>query len=120
MLAANASNGRPGKSPFVSEKANTNVSKTLFHLTAVATFIFIVTVLAMVMMLIGDAKAPVNVWFNVHGATVMTVEVLAIGLFGMLAMFADRNETLHEQRNRTNTPIASQPPVPPTADSGRE
>ena len=93
------------------------MSKTLFHLTAIATFIFIVTVLAMVMMLIGDANAPVNVWFNVHGATVMTVEVIAIGLFGMLAMFADRNETLREQRSRTDARCESHPPVPPPATS---
>ncbi len=72
--------------------------QTLFLLTAIATTAFIVTILAMVAMLLGDPNAPVNVWFNVHGATVMTVEVVTIGAFGLSAMFADRRETIREQQ----------------------
>ena len=82
-----------------------NLSKTLFLLTAAATSGFIVTILAMVAMLLGDPNAPVNVWFNNHGATVMAVEVLAIGAFGLSAMAADRRETLREQgKKQTNPP----------------
>ena len=49
------------------------LSQSLFMLTAVATTAFVITILAMVAMLLGDPDAPVNVWFNNHGATVMTV-----------------------------------------------
>ena len=75
-------------------------SQTLFKLTALVTTVFIITILAMVAMLVGDPEAPVNIWFNRNGATVMTVEVIAIGVFGMSAMIADRNETLREQRQK--------------------
>jgi len=75
-------------------------SKALFLLTAGVTTIFVITVLAMVAMLIGQPNAPINVWFNVHGATVLTVEVISIGVFGMAAMIVDRSETLCEMRNR--------------------
>ena len=77
-----------------------NCSKTLFQLTAAVTAVFIVTILAMVAMLVGDANAPVNLWFNVHGATVLTVEVIGIGVAGMSAMIADRRETLRELREK--------------------
>jgi succinate dehydrogenase hydrophobic anchor subunit len=73
------------------------LSQTLFKLTAVVTTVFVITILAMVAMLVGDPDAPVNLWFNRNGATVMTVEVIAIGLFGMSAMIADRNETVREE-----------------------
>ena len=73
------------------------LSQTLFKLTAVATTMFIITILAMVAMLVGDPDAPVNLWFNRHGATVMTAEVLAIGVFGLSAMISDRNETRKQQ-----------------------
>ena len=78
--------------------------QTLFTLTAVATTIFVITILAMVAMLLGDPEAPVNVWFNRQGATVMTFEVLAIGAFGTSAIFFDRRELLREQRQKKNPP----------------
>lgn len=77
------------------------LSKALFLLTAAVTTVFIVTILAMVAMLVGDPHAPINVWFNVHGATVMTIEVVAIGVVGMSAMIADRRETVREAREKS-------------------
>ncbi len=81
-------------------------SKVLFFVTAAATAIFIITILAMVAMLVGDPLAPVNVWFNKNGAMVMTVEVIAIGVSGMSAMIADNRETRKEfrERGRGQTP----------------
>ena len=76
------------------------LSKALFLMTAAVTTIFIITILAMVAMLVGEPDAPVNVWFNVHGATVMTVEVLGIGVMGMSAMIADRRETIRELQEK--------------------
>lgn len=75
-------------------------------MTAGATTVFVVTILAMVAMLVGDPKAPVNLWFNDHGAIVMTVEVVAIGILGMAAMIVDRIETLRELRDKSRGPQA--------------
>ncbi len=74
------------------------LSQSLFMLTAAATTAFVITILAMVAMLLGDPDAPVNVWFNNHGATVMTVEVIAIAGFGLSAMIADSREMRQKQQ----------------------
>ena len=76
------------------------LSQILFMLTAVATTTFVITILAMVAMLLGDPDAPINVWFNNHGATVMTVEVIAIAVFGFTAMIADSRETAQKQQQQ--------------------
>jgi len=70
------------------------LSKVLFQLTAIVTVVFIITILAMVAMLVGDPNAPANLWFNRNGASVLTIEVIGIGIAGMAAMIADRRETL--------------------------
>jgi hypothetical protein len=85
-------------------KSLMKLPQTLFTLTAVATTVFVITILAMVAMLLGDPEAPVNVWFNRQGATVMTFEVLAIGFFGSSAIFFDRREILREQRQKKGPP----------------
>ena len=74
------------------------LSQILFKLTALSTTAFIITILAMVAMLVGDPDAPVNIWFNKHGASVMTIEVISIAVLGLAAMAADRNETLRQQQ----------------------
>lgn len=76
------------------------ISKFLFQTTAAITVIFIVTIFAMVAMMYGDPQAPVNVLFNAHGAMILTVEVIGIGVAGMSAMIADRCETLREAREK--------------------
>ena len=53
--------------------------------------------MAMVSMMLGEPTAPVNLWFEKHGGTLMLVEVIGIVLFGLAAMTADRRETLREQ-----------------------
>ena len=80
------------------------LSQILFMLTAVATTTFVITILAMVAMLLGDPDAPINVWFNNHGATVMTVEVIAIAVFGFTAMIADSRETAQKQQQQKGPP----------------
>ena len=80
------------------------LSQILFMLTAVATTTFVITILAMVAMLLGDPDAPINVWFNNHGATVMTVEVIAIAVFGFTAMIADSRETAQTQQQQKSPP----------------
>ena len=84
-----------------------HLSQSLFLLTAVATTAFVITILAMVAMLLGDPDAPVNIWFNNYGATVMTVEVLAIAAFGFAAMIADSRETALKQQQQKSPPKSS-------------
>ncbi len=78
------------------------MSRMLFRLTAATTTAFVITILAMVAMLLGDPEAPINLWFNRYGATVMAVQVAGIVMFGLAAMTADRRETLRAQ---TSTPV---------------
>jgi heme/copper-type cytochrome/quinol oxidase subunit 1 len=73
------------------------VSRILFQLTAFAATAFIITILSMIAMMMGDPDAPVNHWFDKHGATLMVVEVIGIVFFGLAAMTADRRETLRAQ-----------------------
>lgn len=84
-------------------------SKSLFFMTAAATTLFIITILSMVAMLVGDPNAPANLWFNKHGGTVLTVEIVLIGVVGMAAMLADRRETLKESRGRRHNPVSTDP-----------
>ena len=77
------------------------ISKWLFHLTAVATTIFIITILALIVATLGDPESPADRWFNAYGAIVLSVEVVAIGVFGFLAMIADRSETVGQTRQKS-------------------
>jgi hypothetical protein len=95
-------------------------SKTLFQLTAFATTMFVITVLAMVAMLFGEPDAPVNVWFNAHGATVMILEVVMIASLGFLAMASDRRETLQQAEiEATKKAEVKETDKDPTADDDR-
>lgn len=76
------------------------MSHILFRLTAVATSVFVITILAMVAMVLGDTEAPVNVWFGAHGTMVLVIEVAAIVVLGLAAMTADRRETLRAMKER--------------------
>jgi succinate dehydrogenase hydrophobic anchor subunit len=80
-----------------------SMSRLLFRLTAFATTAFVITILAMVAMLLGDPIAPVNVWFNHHGGAVLVIEVLAIVLLGLAAMIVDRRDILREQAKPLKT-----------------
>jgi len=73
------------------------MSRLLFRFTAVATTVFVITILAMIAMLLGDPVAPVNAWFNDYGGIVLAVEVLAIVVLSLAAMAADRRETRQAQ-----------------------
>lgn len=83
-------------------------SKALFFLTAAATTVFTITILAMVTMPLGDPGAPINGWFNRYGAIVMTAEVLAIGVLGMAAMITDHMETNRERQMQAARHTAAQ------------
>ena len=84
------------------------MSRILFQLTAVASMVFVITILATVALLLSDPVAPVNVWFNKHGTTVLIVEVVVIVVVGLGAMTADRRETLRAKS------ASSEPKEPPS------
>lgn len=79
------------------------MSRILFHLTAIAATGFVITILAMVAMVLGDPVAPVNLWFNQHGMTVLLIEVAAVVLLGLAAMTADRRESARNQQQQAAT-----------------
>ena len=82
------------------------MSRVLFFLTAAVTTAFVITILAMVSMLLGEQTAPVNLWFERHGGTLMLIEVIGIVCFGLAAMTADRRETLRELAKKKSSDVA--------------
>jgi len=79
------------------------MSRVLFTLTAAMTTAFVITILAMISMMLGEPTAPVNLWFEKHGGMLMLVEVIGIVVFGLAAMTADRRETLREQARQKSS-----------------
>jgi hypothetical protein len=69
------------------------MSRILFQLTALSTTVFVITILSMVAMMLGDPAAPINIWFNRHGTVVLLTEVAAVVILGLAAMNADQRET---------------------------
>jgi hypothetical protein len=69
----------------------------LFHATAGATTLFIVTVLAMIATVFADPAAPLNVWLNRYGAVLLGVEVVLIVLSSLAAMAWDQRQTAREK-----------------------
>ena len=82
------------------------MSRVLFQLTAAVTMAFVITILAMVSMTLGEPTAPVNLWFDKHGGTLLLAEVIGIMLLGLSAMTADRRETLREQAQKKSPDVA--------------
>lgn len=84
----------------------------LFRLTAVAAGLFVVTILALIAIVIGNSQSPGAVWLNRHAGSLFAVEVFAILGLGFAAMALDRKQTLRDQNN------ADPPPTtPPPQDS---
>lgn len=86
------------------------MSRILFQLTALAATGFVITILSTVAMVLGDPAAPINVWFNQHGTTVLMTEVAAVVLLGLAAMTADRRETLRPKPPTEATDVPSTDP----------
>jgi preprotein translocase subunit SecG len=69
----------------------------LFRLTAVAAGAFVVTILALIAVVIGNSQSPGARWLNRHAGAVFAVEVAAILGLGFAAMAQDRRRTLRER-----------------------
>ena len=73
-----------------------------FPLTALASALFIVTVLLLIATVFGDPRAPANQFFDRNAGVIMAAEVAAILLFGFLALVVDRRQTAgREERPET-------------------
>ncbi len=86
------------------------MSRILFQLTALAATVFVITILSTVAMVLGDPAAPINVWFNQHGTTVLMTEVGTVVLLGLAAMTADRRETLRAKPQSEPADVPSTDP----------
>lgn len=71
----------------------------LFRLTAVAAVVFVVTVLALIAIVIGNSHSPGAVWLNRNAGSLFAVEVAAILGLGFAAMAQDRKQTLRNQND---------------------
>lgn len=69
----------------------------LFRLTAVAAGVFVVTILALIAIVIGNSQSPGARWLNRNAGSVFAVEVAAIIVLGFSAMAQDRRQTLRER-----------------------
>lgn len=84
----------------------------LFRLTAVAGGVFVVTILALIAIVIGNSQSPGAVWLNRHAGSLFAVEVFAILGLGFAAMAQDRKQTLRDQKNADPEPTTPPPEDP--------
>ena len=66
----------------------------LFQLLIPSTAIFIVTILSLIAVLFSDPRAPVAIFLNKHGNSLLAAEFVAVMLLSFLALAVDRMQTL--------------------------
>ena len=59
-----------------------------------ATVVFIMTILALIASLFGNPEAPVSIWLNDNGNTLLMGEFVVVLSLAFLAMSIDRSRTL--------------------------
>lgn len=72
-----------------------------FRLIVPATVVFIMTILALIASLFGNSEAPVSIWLDANGNTLLMGEFVVVLGLAILAMGIDRSRTLrgiHEPR----------------------
>ena len=70
----------------------------LFQLVVPATAIFSITVLSMIAVVFSDQRAPVAQWLNKHGNSLLAAEFFVVIVLSLLAMTADRIQTLRQMQ----------------------
>lgn len=70
----------------------------LFQLVVPATAIFAVTVLSMIAIVFSDPRAPVAQWLDRHGNRLLAAEFVVVIVLSLLAMTADRIQTLRQMQ----------------------
>lgn len=78
-----------------------------FHLVALLSVVFVVTILALVAAMLGDPAAPVNRFLDRHGGLLIGGEVVAILFTGLLALVLDRRQTLRALRDQPSAANAA-------------
>jgi len=71
----------------------------LFQLVVPATAVFAVTVLSMIAIVFSDPRAPVAQWLDRHGNRLLAAEFVVVIVLSLLAMTADRIQTLRQMRS---------------------
>ncbi|MDA1013513.1 MAG: hypothetical protein O3A00_03550 [Planctomycetota bacterium] len=89
----------------IAEPARPNV---FFRMAVAATAIFILTILATVATIFGDADAPPTRFLHRHGDLLMLMEVVIAVTLGAMAIAADRKEI--RRRNADQQPAAATRP----------
>ncbi|MBC7820605.1 MAG: hypothetical protein IAG10_27285 [Planctomycetaceae bacterium] len=69
----------------------------LFRLTAIAGIVFVVSILALIAVVIGNSQSPGARWLNRNAGSLFAVEVAAILVLGFAAMAQDRQQALRER-----------------------
>jgi hypothetical protein len=73
----------------------------LFQLLIPATAIFIITILSLIAVLFSDQRAPLAIFLNKHGNSLLAAEFVAVMLLSFLAMAADRIQTLRAMKSKS-------------------
>ena len=89
----------------------------LFRLIVPVTVVFIFTILALIASVFGDPKAPVSIWLETHGNTLLFWEFIAVVAMSLLAMTIDRVRILtgRDEELMAETPATEN--VPSGSDS---
>jgi len=66
----------------------------LFQLLIPSTAIFIITILSLIAVLFSDQRAPLAIFLNKHGNSLLAAEFVVVMLLSFLAMAVDRIQTL--------------------------
>ena len=79
-----------------------------FPLAVFSSVLFIVTILALVAGVFGDARAPLARLLDRYAGRLVAGEVAAILITGFLALFVDRRQTLRSQKDSKQGPHVQQ------------
>ena len=78
-----------------------------FHLAAMLTGFFVVTIFASIAVLFGDHRAPAAQFFDRHATTILVGEMFGILLLGTLAMTVDRRHSPPREKPGDEVPEAA-------------
>ncbi|MBI3863130.1 MAG: hypothetical protein HY290_14665 [Planctomycetia bacterium] len=81
-----------------------------FQLAAFCSVLFIITILALVASVFGDARAPLAQWLDRNFGRLLAAEVIAVLVTGFLALLVDRRQTLRSQKGPAQVPHDPQHP----------
>lgn len=73
----------------------------LFQLLIPSTAIFIITILSLIAVLFSDQRAPLAIFLNRHGNTLLAAEFVVVMTLSFLAMAVDRIQTLRAMKKKS-------------------